>query len=172
MKADIPAHKRHTVILAILLCLTISLPLLSSCGGGLGATGALAGSSGGMAGHTVIDEPFAENKLSSIHPGQSSKHDIISLFGPPVVMLAPGEKLVTPFRFKVFIDTEPVWSSFRKTNKIGPSSMIYYYYYIDIYEGFVTRTKADIHNLWILIDTETGVAENFITTDTKTKIRY
>lgn len=134
--------------------------------------------------------PIADNKVTLIQKGKTSKDEIIGWFGVPTTIIKKGDQArkestsvtassptsVLPYFTPGVqgtptgeVASEQLFSLFSSKNKIKESNVIYYYAYT-ITKGsslgllFINTTDshAVTDKLLILIDEEKGVVEDFI----------
>lgn len=125
-------------------------------------------------GRYTIEEPFGEEQLKRIQKGVTIKSDIIKWFGPPPGISRRGEVMVLPFALsgriifeKVPLDLneiikpQKVNEFFASRHEIADHHIIYCYYYIKELQILFYR-KLFIHNLWLLINKENGLVEDYL----------
>ena len=120
------------------------------------------------------EESFHEDQIKMILPGKSTKQEILLWFGPPLAIARKGKvmKLPPPAGGEEHPD-EVRWETFLRLfspkHELTSFHSIYYYHYAEsetepVYFVYADRAekKLVIDKLWILINQQTGIVEDYI----------
>ena len=109
--------------------------------------------------HIKIDTPLEEDFVKEIRSGETTKEEILDLFGPPTAIARKGKvmTLPPPGQLKagfIEVDSETFFEPFSLKFKNMEEHIIYYYYHPTVW-GSESR-------LWLYINETNGIVEDYI----------
>lgn len=120
------------------------------------------------------EECFHKDEISKILPGKTTKQEILFWFGPPLAIARKGEvmKIPPPVGGKERSDemrSETFLELFSSKHELTGYHRVYYYHCAEtetepVYFVYADRAekKLFIDKLWILINQQTGIVEDYI----------
>lgn len=124
--------------------------------------------------------PLKDEKIIRIQPGKTTKEDIIEWFGAPMAIAVQGEILKIQAEaswaknmprggYYFEIDSDTFFELFSSKHELTEYHRIYYYYRAVSKKGFLILLlylydsgKTVIDKLWILVNEETGIVEDYV----------
>ncbi len=125
------------------------------------------------------EETFHKGQINYILPGETTKQEILSWFGPPLAIAKKGKVIKIPSpdvqktsSYEIHSDT--FLELFSAKHQITEDHMVYYYTNSETKDtsGFflfagAQSSKLVVDKLWILINQKTGIVEDFLFRDQK-----
>jgi len=115
--------------------------------------------SGGCVTKEVVLQPSMIHELKNIQRGESTKQDVLQLFGPPVAIFK-NEAMTK--------DTQPFEKEALQFEGATKDHIIYYYTFSRVHmpltwEWWIPRGeyRLTIEHLWILIHEDSGIVSNY-----------
>ena len=120
------------------------------------------------------EESFNKGQINKILPGKTTKQEILLWFGPPLSIARKGRVMKIPSadvqkRSSYELQSDIFFELFSAKHEITENHIIYYYTYSETKNTAVLitlyltgRSKLVVDKLWILINTETGIVEDYI----------
>jgi len=115
------------------------------------------------------DLTFDEDEIERIHLGKTTKEEILDWFGPPNAMATKGKS----FQFassSAGIKAEPIsneilFELFSGKHQLANYHSVYFYSTsgtsgLDV--PFISNTSADINQLWVLVNQESGLVVDYV----------
>ena len=121
-----------------------------------------------------VGESLRDKDLKKIQLGQTTKQEILEMFGPPLAIARKGKILKLPRAGERKAGSEEIQSEiffelFSTKYTLNPEHIIYYYFSTEVsgvggFFLFVGKTSAELNvdKLWILINEKTAVVEDYI----------
>lgn len=124
--------------------------------------------------------PLEDGKILRIQPGKTTKEAVIEWFGTPMAIAIQGEilKIQTEASwaknmprggYYFEIDSDTFFELFSSKHELTEYHRIYYYYHavstkyaVILVVAAHERGKTVIDKLWILVNEETGIVEDYV----------
>jgi len=118
---------------------------------------------------TEYDFTFDEEEIERIHLGKTTKEEILDWFGPPNAMATKG-KIFQFASSSAGIKAEPIsneilFELFSGKHQLANHHSVYFYSTSETTGGqvlFILGTSADINKLWVLVNQESGLVEDYV----------
>jgi len=123
-----------------------------------------------------------KKQIDNIHPGKSTKYEILSSLGPPLAIAVRDEPVtfesptiwiirndhkpqLAPGKYNE-IESDLFFELFSSQHDLTEYHRVYYYYSalsrLHIwFGGMYKKAKTDIDELWILVNEKTGIVEDY-----------
>lgn len=138
--------------------LVVSLLALAACFSGCAVVGE----------RYTLEEQFTRKQVQAIRDGETTRKDVLDLFGPPLAVARPGAVVKIPRPGLVTngsrdVPAESVFSRFPEA--AGRAGLAVYYYrgsalvWADLFiynAGVPTTPTLEVTDLWVLIDEKRG----------------
>lgn len=115
------------------------------------------------------DITFDEEEIERIHLGKTTKEEILDWFGPPNAMATKG-KIFQSASSSAGSKAEPITNEilfelFSGKRQLANHHSVYFYSTsgtsgLDVL--FMSETSADINKLWVLVNQESGLVEDYV----------
>lgn len=115
------------------------------------------------------DFTFDEEEIERIHLGKTTKEEILDWFGPPNAMATKG-KIFQFASSSADSKAEPISNEilselFSGKHQLANHHSVYFYSTsgISVFKGlFIEDTSPDINKLWVLVNQESGLVEDYV----------
>ncbi len=122
-------------------------------------------------------EPLDAGRIKAIRPGVTTRAEILERFGPPAAIARKGTTMVLPApgpakRGRTEVPSDAFLELFAASRPLKDAELVYYYdasalkgsgfLFIPIIGGGFYSREAVAERLWILIDRDRGIVEDYV----------
>lgn len=131
-----------------------------------------------------VTEPLGRERVTGIRIGESTAHEVMVQFGPPLVVARPGKTMTVPqpgswLESDGEVQSETFFALFADSGARLDASRVYYYQsavrkgvgFVLILGGGRTTTWLVRERLWLLVSDETGRVAAVVYDDGKASCR-